>query len=119
MGRARRAADVFAILPLMCIWLKTQKVHQLVFIEPGINMHCYGRDVQKMLATSVPSVALLTLAVSLGSSGGLHGYHIERDVLCDYFICLGGSGASPSNRPGHAIRGSYPVQEYRILTPTL
>ncbi len=79
-------------------------------------MHCYGRDVQKMLATSVPSVALLALAVSLGSSGGLHGYHTERDVLCDYFICLGGSGASPSNRPGIAAAGSYPAQEDRLLT---
>ena len=33
------------------IWLKTH-VH-VVFIEPGINMHCYGRYVHKMLATSV------------------------------------------------------------------
>ena len=101
---------------LSCVFGSRPRVHQVVFIEPGINMHCYGRDVQKILATSVPSVALLTLAVSLGSSGGLHGYHTVRDVRCDYFICLGGSGASPSNRPGIAAAGSYPAQEYRILT---
>ena len=74
----------------------------------GMFTRCWLRAFQ--------SVVLLTLAASLGSSGGLHGYHTVRDVRCDYFICLGGSGASPSNRPGIAAAGSYPAQEYRLLT---